>query len=146
MTFIYNALVPELLVSDLARSLVFYCEVLGFVVEYERPENEFAFLSFYGSQLMLEQDEIEDSPWRVEPIEYPRGRGLNLSITCPDVDLLAERLEDAGIPLRKPAQDRWYRNEKVLWGERNFLVLDPDGYLLRFGQELGTKPVEPDQT
>lgn len=60
-----NTLVPEMIVSDLQRSLAFYCTVLGFHVEYERPENNFAFLSFQGSQLMLEQDDLQESAWRV---------------------------------------------------------------------------------
>jgi catechol 2,3-dioxygenase-like lactoylglutathione lyase family enzyme len=32
------ALVPELLVSDLVASRRFYCDVPGFAVRYERPE------------------------------------------------------------------------------------------------------------
>ena len=51
---VMNPLVPEMIVSDLSRSLYFYCEVLGFRVEYQRPEDLFAFLSFHGSQRMLE--------------------------------------------------------------------------------------------
>ena len=74
-----NPLVPELIVSDLSRSLAFYCGVLGFRIEYERPEEHFAFLSFGGSQLMLEQDWQSESPWRVGPLEAPYGRGINLS-------------------------------------------------------------------
>lgn len=47
---VMNRLVPEMIVSDLARSLRFYCEVLGFRIEYQRPEHHFAFLSFHGSR------------------------------------------------------------------------------------------------
>jgi catechol 2,3-dioxygenase-like lactoylglutathione lyase family enzyme len=38
-------LVPELYVSNLSVSLEFYLDVLGFRVEYERPEDRFAALS-----------------------------------------------------------------------------------------------------
>ena len=136
---VMNPLVPEMIVSDLSRSLYFYCEVLGFRVEYQRPEHLFAFLSFHGSQLMLEQDDLEESSWRVGPLEQPFGRGMNLSIKCPDAYRLIERLQAAGHSLRKPLEERWYRSNEVLFGERNFLVLDPDGYLLRFAEDLGTK-------
>ena len=139
---VMNALVPELIVADLARSLHFYCEVLGFTVEYQRPEHLFAFLSFHGSQLMLEQDDHEESAWRVGPLEPPFGRGMNLSIKCPDAQGLIVNLQAAGYTLRKPLEERWYRSNDVLFGERNFLVLDPDGYLLRFADDLGTKAVE----
>ncbi|BBN55960.1 hypothetical protein TRE132_40850 [Pseudomonas chlororaphis subsp. aurantiaca] len=69
--FKLNALVPELIVSDLQQSLYFYCDVLGFRVEYDRPEDKFAFLSFGNSQIMLEQDWHDDSPWRVGPWSLP---------------------------------------------------------------------------
>jgi len=135
---VMNRLVPEMIVSDLARSLRFYCEVLGFRIEYQRPEHHFAFLSFHGSQLMLEQDDLEESSWRVGPLEAPFGRGMNLSIKCPDVQGLVARFETAGHTLRKPLEERWYRSNDVLFGERNCLLLDPDGYLLRFAEDLGT--------
>ena len=137
----HNSLVPELSVADLKRSLVFYQNILGFKVDYERPEDRFVFMSFYGSELMLEQDTEKPSPWNILPFDYPRGRGLNLQIACPNAEELIGNLRQAGIPLQKPAEDCWYRGNEVLHGQRNFLVQDPDGYLLRFAQSLGTKPV-----
>ncbi len=134
-----NALIPELIVSDLQQSLQFYHDILGFKIEYDRPEDKFAFLSYYGSQLMLEEDYPDESPWRVGPLERPFGRGLNLSIVCPDCALLAAAIEDAGHPLHKSVEERWYRDHNRLHGQLNFLILDPDGYLLRFNQSLGCK-------
>lgn len=141
----YNSLVPEMIVSNIQVSLKFYCKVLGFIIEYERPENNFAFISYNGSQLMLEQDDLQHSPWRVEPLEKPYGRGINLSIECPDVAVLARALTLSGYELRKPIETCWYRSNKILVGESNFLVLDPDGYLLRFAQDLGSKPIVHDE-
>lgn len=136
---VMNPLVPEMIVSNLERSLQFYVEVLGFSIEYQRPEDLFAFLSFHGSQLMLEQDYSDESPWRVGPLEAPFGRGINLSIKCPNAPDLIARLEAAGHRLRKPLEERWYRSNDRAFGERNFLVLDPDGYLLRFAEDLGNR-------
>ena len=140
-----NRLVPELSVSDWDKSLRFYRDILGFKVEFERPEDRFAYMSFYGSELMIEEDHKkngETSVWVVEPLDYPRGRGLNISIDCPSTYDLIGRLKDAGVPLRKPAEDCWYRDNDILHGQRNFLVQDPDGYLLRFAESLGTRPFE----
>lgn len=139
-----NALVPELIVADLTRSLHFYCEVLGFAIEYQRREDDFAFLSFGDSQLMLEQDWHSDSPWSVRPLDPPLGRGVNFSIRCPDTQALVHSLNEARISLRKPVEERWYRQDEQLYGERNFLVQDPDGYLLRFAQSLGSRPLPAD--
>jgi len=141
----FNKLLPEMIVSDIKCSLKFYCKVIGFKVEYDRPEDGFAFISYNGSQLMLEQDRFEASSWRVEPLEKPYGRGMNLSIECPDINALARNLESSGHTLRKPIEEFWYREDKQLQGESNFLVLDPDGYLLRFAQDLGCKPLRRDE-
>ncbi|MBM3112785.1 VOC family protein [Pseudomonas sp. P66] len=137
--FKMNALVPEMIVSELSHSLRFYCEVLGFKIEYQREEDRFAVLSFGASQIMLEQDWHSESPWRVGPLERPFGRGMNLSIECPDASALAGALLEAGYELRQAVEERWYRQNDQHRGQRNFLVLDPDGYLLRFAQDLGVK-------
>lgn len=136
-----NPLVPEMIVSDLQRSLAFYCQVLGFQVEYERPEHKFAFLSFQGSQLMLEEDDRQASPWRVGPLESPYGRGMNLSIRCEDISVMTKAIDAAGVQLRRPIEECWYRDNEREHGELNILLLDPDGYLLRFNQSLGVRPV-----
>lgn len=141
----FNKLVPEMIVSNIKSSLKFYCKVIGFRVEYERPEDGFAFLTYHGSQLMLEQDQCIPSPWRVEPLTPPYGRGMNLSIDCPNVAAVARALHLSGYKLRKPIEETWYREGKLLQGESNFLVLDPDGYLLRFAQDLGSKPANRDE-
>ena len=38
----YQAVIPEFVVSDLEKSRHFYCDLLGFSVEYERPERNFS--------------------------------------------------------------------------------------------------------
>ena len=45
-----------------------------------------------------------------------------------------------GFQIYKPIYEKWYRvNDYYLYGHRQFLIQDPDGYLLRFFQELGTR-------
>ena len=50
----YNAVIPEFMVSNIEQSRSFYCDLLGFTIEYERPEENFLFLSLEDCQLMLE--------------------------------------------------------------------------------------------
>lgn len=38
-------------------------------------------------------------------------------------------------------EEKWYRQNDKLLGEKNFLVMDPDGYLLRFIEDLGEKEI-----
>lgn len=135
-TLKFNALIPELSVSDISRSLHFYTEILGFKVEYDRPEEKFFFLSIEGAQLMLEQ---VNHHWASAPLERPFGRGINFQIEVSDVGPMLARLSQIKHPLFREPRDEWYEVNGLLEGQREFLVLDPDGYLLRFCQYLGSK-------
>lgn len=134
----FNSLVPELIVRDIDRSLAFYRDVLGFMVEYDRREERFAFLAFEGSQLMLLEDNKSQHS-RTGALEYPRGQGVNFSIRTERLDRVARSLEAAGHELRIPVRDQWHRLGSVLHGERQLWVMDPDGYLMRFIEPLGMR-------
>jgi len=127
-------LVPELLVSDFAASLDFYVRLIGFAVRYDRPAEKFAYLDLDGAELMIEQ---ETDFWLTGQREKPYGRGINLQIEVADLDGVAARLRQAGIALFRPIEEAWYRAGEVYAGNRQFLVQDPDGYLLRLFQDLG---------
>jgi catechol 2,3-dioxygenase-like lactoylglutathione lyase family enzyme len=131
-------LVPELLVSDIGRSLDFYLRVCDWRVLWQRPEEGFAYLGREGAELMLE--EPRGRVWLAGPLEHPFGRGMNLQIEVGDVDALHAAVRDAGHELFLPLEERWYRTGGVLGGNRQFIVADPDGYLLRFFSDLGTRP------
>ena len=128
--------------SDFERSLAFYLDLAGFEILYERPEDAFAYLSLGGAELMIERD---DRMWSTGPLEHPRGRGINLQIEVPDAAAAHERFLARGYPVMVPIEERWYRRDDVYVGQKQFLVQDPDGYLLRFAEDLGTRP-EPGQT
>ncbi|MBP6345939.1 MAG: hypothetical protein KA346_08515 [Neisseriaceae bacterium] len=50
------------------------------------------------------------------------------------------RLADADWPLFEGVTERWYRADTVSHGQRQFLVQDPDGYLFRLVEGLGSRP------
>ena len=133
---IFNKLIPELSVRNVRKSLEFYTEILGFTVEYSRPEDGFYFLSLEGSQIMIE--EVNDNLWTGE-LEHPFGRGINFQIEVSDVSVLVKRLDEAGVALFRPVSEKWYRGEDAEFGQIEFLVQDPDGYLLRFTQDIGER-------
>ena len=134
----FTALVPELIVTDIDRSTNFYVNILGFKIEYSRPEEKFQFLTFNGAQIMLLEDN-ENEHSRTGPLEFPRGQGVNLSIVTPDVSSMVKVLDKNDYPVRIPVREQWHRQDKVEHGERQLWVMDPDGYLLRFIENLGTR-------
>jgi catechol 2,3-dioxygenase-like lactoylglutathione lyase family enzyme len=129
-----SKLVPELLVSDHAASRHFYVRIIGFSVRYERPEEKFCYLDLGGAELMIEQ---ETDFWATAPRERPYGRGINLQIEVAALKPILARLSDAGIALFRPVEEAWYRAGDRYSGNRQFLVQDPDGYLLRMFEDLG---------
>ena len=135
-------LVPELLVSNFARSLRFYTEVLGFKKLYDRSEEAFAYLDRNGAQIMIVQhDGEEERSWIAGELVQPYGRGMNLEIEVEDSDALHASCIRHGARIFLALEEKWYRREALLLGVRQFIVLDPDGYLLRLSQSLGTRAV-----
>lgn len=137
----FNSLMPELYVTDFDVSLRFYMAVLGFRLEYQRDHPRFAFLSRAGSQLMIQELLLGER--EKLGLEYPLGRGMNLEIATPDLDVLITSLEAHAYPIVRGAREIWrYVGEKNSEsGSREIAVHDPDGYLLRFSQDLGERSV-----
>jgi catechol 2,3-dioxygenase-like lactoylglutathione lyase family enzyme len=134
----FNKLIPEISVTNIEESLRFYRDILGFKVEYSRPAEKFYFLSYEDIQFMVE--EINNHWWTGE-LERPFGRGLNFQIEVSDVSVLMKSLEKAGINLFCAPKESWYKGEGVEFGQVEFLVQDPDGYLLRFIQDIGERKI-----
>lgn len=129
----FNALVPELSVTDIERSKWFYIELLGFNLEYEREADKFIYISSEeGAQMMLEEI---NGHWDTAELERPFGRGINFQIDIKDIEPVLDRLKKQNIPLfREPTITQYKSNERTFI-QKEFLVQDPDGYLLRFSQE-----------
>jgi catechol 2,3-dioxygenase-like lactoylglutathione lyase family enzyme len=96
-------------VADLKRSMAFYTRLPGVAVEFHKP-GLFAMLRIGRSRLGL--------------LQRAAGR-FHMELETDDLDELYEVVRQAGIepkgpPVRHP------------WGERDFQVVDPDGFVLEF--------------
>lgn len=134
----WNPMVPELSVSNFAESLDFYCEIIGFKIRNQRENPDFVYLELEQVQIMLEQ--IHDEAWVRGKLVLPLGRGVNFQIEISDISPVYERINVANIKLFRELKETWYDVGECLSGQKEFLVQDPDGYLLRFSQYLGEKP------
>jgi catechol 2,3-dioxygenase-like lactoylglutathione lyase family enzyme len=140
-----SAVVPELYVTDLSRSLRFYVGGLGFEIAYDRPEGGFAAIKLSESVLMLEEvrartaasdDEFEAGEWRTAELEFPFGRGVSFEVTVADVEAVHARIVGLGYEVKLGVRDRTYRVGEEFTRLRQFLVMDPDGYLVRPAQRI----------
>jgi hypothetical protein len=132
----FNNLIPEFTVFDFAKSLNFYTQILEFTICYKRQSPDFAFLEFEGSQIMIQQQEKEDN-WKVGKMIHPYGRGMNFQMDISNVDRIYNRLKNNKYKIFRLPEDHYYKENRTTHHEREILVQDPDGYLLRFSQSIG---------
>ena len=135
----FNKLIPELSVTNLEKSLEFY-KTIGFKIEYERKENKFVFLSLGEIQFML-QEITGDDKWEVAPLVYPFGNGINFQLEVEDATVVYDKLKNNNYKIIFDMEENWYRQDNKLLGNKEFLVQDPDGYLLRISEDLGEKEI-----
>ena len=136
----FNKLIPELSVSNLNESLKFYVNSIGFKIEYQRPENKFVFISYQGTQFMLQELE-ENEKWSIGELKHPYGNGVNFQIEVSNVEKIYDALKTSGYKIAFDIEENWYRQDNKLLGNKEFLIQDPDGYLLRFFEDIGEKDI-----
>ena len=115
-------LVVEIFVRDAMRAKAFY-QKLGFEVSEDR--GTFVVLTWEGHELFL--DERAGLP---APPSIPQA---NVRVMVADVDAYWARARAMGAQVLAPIADRDY-------GLRDFTILDPDGFGLRFGSRLQDQP------
>ena len=125
----FNKMIPELSVFDIEQTKRFYND-LGFKIEYERPEEKFVFMSFQDSQFMFEQ--IHDNGWHIGELLYPLGRGINFSIAVDDIEGLYKLVKTLNMEIYRELNRSIYKVNGTEETQTEFLIQDPNGYLLRF--------------
>ena len=129
MNMDFNKMIPELSVFDIEQTKRFYND-LGFKIEYERPEEKFVFMSFQDSQFMFEQ--IHDNGWNIGELIYPLGRGINFSIAVDDIEGLYKLVKTLNLETYRELNRSIYQVNGIEETQTEFLIQDPNGYLLRF--------------
>lgn len=125
-----DAVIPMLSVSDLRRTMAFYCDRLGFrlVSKFGEPDPVWCMLDRDGVKLMFNQppaEEMKDLPQRAKDFQiyyfYPD-----------DVKALHAAWKTQGLPVGDLRVTEYRMRE--------FELRDPDGYWLWFGQETADPP------
>ena len=117
---------PAMTVNDLQKSIAFYTDGLGFLIE-DRWDDKGVLLGVSlkagTARLMLNQDDFKKGSDRVKGV----GQRLWLS-TAQDIDALAQRIKGKGLTLGQEPVD-------MPWGSRVFSLADPDGFVISFTRE-----------
>lgn len=118
---------PFFIVSDVARSIAFYRDMLGFQTWHQEPDDEpfFAVIGRDGAQLFLKAGDAAPMP---NPTRDPAMR-WDAYVLAYDPDAIATEFADRGVTFSVPLMD----THDTL---RGFEIKDPDGYtLLSVAQE-----------
>lgn len=149
----FAPLKPEILVTDFQKSLDHWCEIFGFDIAYQRPDEKFAYLERKeGAQIMLSQRH-DDQKWETDTLKPPFGRGVMFQIDVESIDPIIKAMEGQklshydiphldsdGNPFPNP-REVWRKLGDRQGGGCEYFALDPDGYLIMFSQNLGYRPL-----
>ncbi len=64
---------------------------------------------------------------------------MHLQIEVKDVDHLYQSFKKAEYQIFFDIEEKWYRVQDKEIGHKQFLVQDPDGYLMRFFEKIGSR-------
>ncbi len=138
---IKTSLTPELKCESYQQSLRFYTKILGFKVLYKREDEGFAMLAYQGSRIMIDSLQY-CSRFVTAEMKKPYGRGVSFQIKSANIDELYHKVKSENWDIFLDMEERWYRADDVELGNKQFLVQDPDGYLLRFFEDLGERGIK----
>lgn len=116
---------PFFIVSDMAATLSFYCDRLGFAVTFQEPapNDFFAIVRRDGAMIMFKDVGVEPLP----NCEREPAARWDAYLHVPDPDALAAELASRGVTFSVPLKD-------TEDGLRGFELRDTDGYVLFFGR------------
>jgi catechol 2,3-dioxygenase-like lactoylglutathione lyase family enzyme len=125
-----QGMTPLLQVFDMATSLKFYCDVLGFqVVQTEQntqaPNHNWVWLRLNDVDLMLNTAyEYDQRPPAPDARRLASHDDAALYFAAPDVDAVYAHLLAQGVKVQKPAIAHY--------GMKQLYLHDPDGFALCF--------------
>jgi catechol 2,3-dioxygenase-like lactoylglutathione lyase family enzyme len=128
MAYVLNKLTPNLIVSDVARSVAFYRDVLGFTVQQTVPEDApfvFAIMVSGSVEIFLN---AADTAVQEYPAfkDRPIGGTLTLFIEVQGVRRAHDEIRSK-VVIVMPLEEKWY-------GMTEFAFLDPDGYVITYAE------------
>ncbi len=119
-----------LYVNDIQRSIAFYRDVVG--LSFKFTEAGYAEFATEGTKFALyERARLHGLIGREVGAGGPFGE---VAFLVEDVDAEAERVRDTSTAILSGPADR-------PWGHRTLHVLDPDGHVVEFAQEIPRRAV-----
>jgi lactoylglutathione lyase len=115
-------------VRDLDRSLEFYHGLLRFPIRHQEnfEGHRMAYLGTGRTELLLvQQPQDEQNP------NLERSGGAVMKFKVTDLPSIAEEVTSHNVEVIRDL-------DMAVWGERTFLIADPDGYAVLLAEPIGT--------
>jgi uncharacterized glyoxalase superfamily protein PhnB len=122
------AIAPYFLVADIHASVAYYRDVLGFTIERlwgDPPSFSMPHRDRLTIMLSQSADGAQVRPNAARDCDY-----WDAYVWVRDADALFEEFSAKGARVAYPPEDR------LFYGNREFAIHDPDGYLLAFGSSI----------
>ena len=126
----FESVTPNLLVRDVAKSLAFYRDILGFTIGETVPDKEpFVFVWMKHGDVSVFLNDIKAAEHDYPPAaNMPQGGTAALFFIITDVDGYYETVAPKATVIM-PLKTQFY-------GMREFAVTDPDGHLVTFAERV----------
>jgi lactoylglutathione lyase len=126
----FKKLTPNLLVADVARSLAFYVDVLGFSRGMTVPDAPpFVFGSVTSDAVEIFFNETATAVKEYPALaDRPIGASGTMFIEMDAVEAYHTALQGK-VTITMPLVTQWY-------GLKEFAIVDPDGYLITFAERV----------
>ncbi len=125
-------LTPNLIVSNVDRSLAFYEGVLGFTRGMTVPEQSpFVFAAVTSGPVEIffnDRSTVAKESPQMAGLGFGGGNTMFIEIT--GVDALHDQVKEQ-VKVLMPLVTQWY-------GMREFAIADPDGYVITFAERIGS--------
>ena len=124
----FNSITPNLVVADVARSVAFYRDVLGFAIDATVPEAPpYVFASVKSGAVGIFLNAAEPAYAEYPAFkDRPIGGTLTLFIEVEDIEHWHAMVKSA-VKIVMPLEHKWY-------GVTEFAIADPDAYVITFAE------------
>lgn len=119
-----TGIVPQLRTTDMASSVRFYTENLGFTVEFNYED---FYVGIRASGQLVHLKLVDEKDPSIPYVD--EGGHLHLYMETENVAEFAAQLKASGVPLVKDVHE-------TAWNTREIVIHDDQGYTLYFGEPL----------
>jgi uncharacterized glyoxalase superfamily protein PhnB len=128
MPYELKRLTPNLIVSNVERSLAFYCDVLGFTRTHAVPDAPpFVFAGVQSGPVEIFLNAPEPATEEYPALAgKPLGGTLTLFTEVVGIEKVYDQLKSK-VTVTMPLEKKWY-------GVTEFAFEDPDGYVITFAE------------